>query len=151
LGLDSGEVAGNSLGLPLGGVVLHSSTISHSTTDDFCVYFSGAEQATPPHGRGEPSEGKLLGSELPFYGVKVALLLEFTVDPDAKKPGFLDWGDRLLAEANWRRGRCAYTGKVDKFTLFWGKLYAPCLSLLATDLPGTFEVPASLQCIFTKG
>jgi hypothetical protein len=43
LGLDSSKVTGNSLGLLLGGVVLHSSTISHSTTDDFCVYFSGTE------------------------------------------------------------------------------------------------------------
>jgi hypothetical protein len=74
----------------------------------------------------------------------VALPLEFTVDLDAKKPGLLDWGDRLLAEANSCRGRCIYTGKVDEFTLFWGKLHVLYLSLLATDLPGTFEVPASL-------
>ena len=74
----------------------------------------------------------------------MALLLEFTVDLDAKKPGFLDWGDCLLAEANSRRRRRVCTGKVDKFTLFWGKLYAPCSGLLATNLPGTFEVSASL-------
>jgi hypothetical protein len=43
LGLDGGEVTGNSLGLLLGRVVPHSSTISHSTTDNFCVYFSGTE------------------------------------------------------------------------------------------------------------
>jgi hypothetical protein len=131
--------------------VPHSSTISYSTTDDFCVYFSGTEQATPLHGHGEPSEGKLLGSELPFYSIKVALPLEFTVDPDSKKPGFLDWGDRLLAEANWRRGHCVYTGKVDKFTLLWGKLHPSCSSLLATDLPGAFEVSASRLYILTEG
>jgi hypothetical protein len=117
LGLDGGEVIGNSLGLLLGRVVPYSSTISHSATDDLCVYFSGTEQAIPLHGHGEPGEGKLLGSELPFYSIKVALPLEFTVNPDSKKPGFLDWGDHLLAEANWCRGHCMYTGKVDKFTL----------------------------------
>jgi hypothetical protein len=109
------------------------------------------EQAIPLHGHGEPSEGKLLGSELPFYGIKVALLLEFTVDPDSKKPGFLDWGDRLLAEANWCRGRCTCTGKVDKFTLLWGKLYPLCSSPLAIDLPGAFKVLASRLYILTKG
>jgi hypothetical protein len=131
--------------------VLHSSTISHSTTDDFCVYFSGTEQAILLRRHGEPGKGKLLGSELPFYGIKVALLLEFTVDLDSKKPGFLDWGDHLLAEANWRRRRYTYTGKVDKFTLLWGKLYSSCSSPLATDLPGAFKVSASRLCILTKG
>jgi hypothetical protein len=81
----------------------------------------------------------------------VALPLEFTVNPDSKKPGFLDWGDRLLAKANWRRGRCVYTGKVDKFTLLWGKLHPSCSSPLATDLPGAFEVSASRLCILTEG
>jgi hypothetical protein len=90
LGLDGGKVIGNSLGLLLGRVVLHSSTISHSTTDDFYVYFSSTEQAIPLYGHSEPSEGKLLGSELLFYSIKVALLLEFTVDLDSKKLGFLD-------------------------------------------------------------
>ena len=61
----------------------HSSSIGHCTTDNLCVYFSGTEQATPLYGRSEPSEGKLLGSELLLYGIKVALLLEFTVDLDA--------------------------------------------------------------------
>jgi hypothetical protein len=144
LGLDGSKVTGNSLSLLLGRVVPHSSTISHSTTDDFCVYFSGTEEATPLHGHGEPSEGKLLGSELPFYSVKVALPLEFTVDLDTKKPGLLDWSDRLLAKVNSCRGYCIYTGKVDEFTLFWGKLYALCLSLLAIDLLDTFEVLVSL-------
>jgi len=74
----------------------------------------------------------------------VALPLEFTVNPDTKKPGLLDWGDCLLAEANSYRGHCMYTGKVDKFTLFWGKLYALCSSLLAVDLPGTLKVSVSL-------
>jgi hypothetical protein len=124
--------------------VLHSSSIGHYTTNNLCVYFSNTEQATPPRGRSEPSKGELLGSELPLYSVKVALPLEFAVDPDAKKPGFLDWGDCLLAEANSCRGRRMYTGKVDEFTLFWGKLYAPCSSPLAVGLPGTFEVSASL-------
>ena len=44
-----------------------------------------------------------------------------------------------------------YTGKVDKFALFQGKLYTLCSSLLATDLPGAFKVLVSLQRIFTKG
>ena len=122
----------------------HSSSIGHCTTDNLCVYFSGTEQATPLRRRGKPGEGKLLGSELPFYGVKVALLLEFTVDLDAQKPGFLDWGDCLLAEANSCRGRRTCTGKVDEFALFWGKLHTLCSSLLATDLPGAFEVSVSL-------
>ena len=68
----------------------YSGSIGHSTTDDFCVHFSGTEQATSLHGRGEPSKGELLGSELPFYSSEMALLLEFMVDLDAKKPGFLD-------------------------------------------------------------
>ena len=70
--------------------MLHSSTISHSTTDDFCVYFSDTEQATPLYRHGESSKGKLLGNKLLFYSVKVAFLLEFTVNLDSKKPGFLD-------------------------------------------------------------
>ena len=74
----------------------------------------------------------------------MALLLEFTVNLDAQKLGFLDWGDCLLAEANSCRRRYTCTGKVDEFALFWGKLYAPCSSLLATDLLGAFEVSASL-------
>jgi hypothetical protein len=56
-----------------------------------------------------------------------------------------------LAEANWCCGHCVYTGKVDKFTLLWGKLYPSCLSLLAIDLPGAFEVSASRLYILTKG
>jgi hypothetical protein len=43
LGLDSSKVTGNSLGLLLSRVVPHSSTISHSTIDNFCVYFSSTE------------------------------------------------------------------------------------------------------------
>jgi hypothetical protein len=43
------------------------------------------------------------------------------------------------------------TGEVDKFTLFWGKLYALCSSPLAIDLPGAFEVPVSRLCILAKG
>jgi len=70
--------------------VPHSSSIGHYTTDNLRVYFSGTEQATPPRGHSEPSKGELLGSELLLYSIKVALPLEFTVDPDAKKPGFLD-------------------------------------------------------------
>jgi hypothetical protein len=70
--------------------VPHSSSIGHCTTDNLCIYFSGIEQAIPPHGHSEPSKGKLLGSELPLYSIKVALPLEFIVNPDAKKPGFLD-------------------------------------------------------------
>jgi hypothetical protein len=70
--------------------VPHSSTISYSTIDNFYVYFSSIEQATPPRGHSKPSKGKLLGSELLFYSIKVALLLEFTVNPDSKKLGFLD-------------------------------------------------------------
>jgi hypothetical protein len=40
---------------------------------------------------------------------------------------------------------------VDQFTLFRGKLYSSCLSLLAANLPGAFKVLASLLCILTKG
>jgi hypothetical protein len=43
LGLDSGEVTDNSLGLLLSRVVPYSSTISYSATDNLCVYFSGTE------------------------------------------------------------------------------------------------------------
>jgi hypothetical protein len=65
------------------GVVPHSGPISYCTTDHLRVYFPGAEQATPLRGRGEHSEGKVLGGKLPLYGVEVALPLEFTVYPDA--------------------------------------------------------------------
>ena len=68
----------------------HSSSIGHCTTDNLYVYFSGTEQATPLRGHSEHSKGELLGSELLLYSVKVALLLKFTVDLDAKKSGFLD-------------------------------------------------------------
>jgi hypothetical protein len=44
-----------------------------------------------------------------------------------------------------------YTGKVDKFTLLWGKLYPSCSSLLAIDLLGAFEVSASRLYILTEG
>jgi hypothetical protein len=71
-------------------VVPYSGSIGHSTTDDFSVHFFGTEQAISLHGHGEPGKGELLGSELPFYSSEVALLLEFIVDLDAKKPGFLD-------------------------------------------------------------
>jgi hypothetical protein len=74
----------------------------------------------------------------------VALLLKFTVNLDTKKLGLLNWGDRLLAEANSYCGHCIYTGKVDEFTLFWGKLYTLYLSLLTIDLLGTFKVLVSL-------
>ena len=127
------------------------SPICDGASNYLCIHLPGAEQATSPRGRGESGESKLLGSELPFYCREVALPLEFTVDPDSKKPGFLDWGDRLLAEANWRRRRCACTGKVDKFTLFWGKLHSSCSSPLATDLPGAFKVSVSRLYILTKG
>jgi hypothetical protein len=40
---------------------------------------------------------------------------------------------------------------VDQFTLFRGKLYSLCSSLLAVNLPGAFEVPASLLHVLTKG
>jgi hypothetical protein len=83
LGLDSGEVPGNSLGLFLYRVVLHSSTIGYCTTDHLSIYFPGTEQATPLYRHSEPSEGELLGGKLPLYSVKVSLLLEFTVNPNA--------------------------------------------------------------------
>jgi hypothetical protein len=70
--------------------VPHSSSIGHYTTDNLCVYFSSTEQAIPLYRHSEPSKSELLGSELLLYSVKVALLLEFTVNPDTKKPGFLD-------------------------------------------------------------
>ena len=90
MGLDSSEVPGNSPSLLYCRVVPYSGSVGHSTADDFCVHFSGTEQATPLRGHDEPSEGELLGNELPFYGIKVALLLKFIVDLDTKKPGFLD-------------------------------------------------------------
>jgi hypothetical protein len=34
-------------------------------------------------------------------------------------------------------------GKVDKFTLFWSKLYSLYSSLLAIDLPGALKILAS--------
>jgi hypothetical protein len=60
--------------------MLYSGTIGYCTADHLCVYFPGMEQATPLYGHGEPSKGELLGGKLPFYSVKVTLLLEFTVD-----------------------------------------------------------------------
>ena len=42
-------------------------------------------------------------------------------------------------------------GKVDKFTLFRGKLYPPCIGLLAARLLGTFKVLVSRLYIFTIG
>jgi hypothetical protein len=70
--------------------VLHSSSIGYYTTDNLYIYFSSIEQAIPLHRHSEPSKGELLGSELLLYSVKVALLLEFTVNLDTKKLGFLD-------------------------------------------------------------
>jgi hypothetical protein len=43
------------------------------------------------------------------------------------------------------------TGKVDQFALFRGKLYSLCSSPLAVNLPGAFEVLASLLYVLTKG
>jgi hypothetical protein len=73
----------------------------------------------------------------------VTLPLEFTVDPDAQKPGLLDRGNYLLVEVDRRRRSRVGAGEVDKFTLFWSKLHSSCSSPLATDLPGALEVPAS--------
>jgi hypothetical protein len=70
--------------------VLYSSSIGYYTIDNLYVYFSSIEQAIPLHGHSEPSKGKLLGSELPLYSIKIALPLEFIVNLDTKKPGFLD-------------------------------------------------------------
>jgi hypothetical protein len=78
-----------------------------------------------------------------LYSSKVTLLLEFIVDPDTQKPGLLDKGNYLLVEMNWYYRSYIGIGKVDKFTLFWSKLYSLCLSLLAIDLPGTLKVLAS--------
>jgi hypothetical protein len=63
--------------------VPHSGAIGHYTTDHLYVYLPGTEQAIPLRGHGEPSKGELLGGELPFYSIKVALLFKFTVDLDA--------------------------------------------------------------------
>jgi hypothetical protein len=41
-------------------------------------------------------------------------------------------------------------GKIDKFTLFWSKLYLLYLSLLITDLLDAFKVPVSHLYILTK-
>jgi hypothetical protein len=83
LGLGSGKVPGNPLDLLFSGIVLYSSTIGNSAADHLRVYLPGTEQAIPLYGHSEPSESKLLGSKLLFYGSKVTLLLEFTVDLDA--------------------------------------------------------------------
>jgi hypothetical protein len=111
--------------------------------DHLCVYLPGTEQAIPPYRHSKPSESELLGSELLLYGSKVTLPLEFTVDPDTQKPGLLDRGNYLLVKVDWCHRSCIGTGEVDKFTLFWSKLYSLCSSLLATDLPGTLEVLVS--------
>ena len=121
MGLSSGEVPGNTLDLLFSGVVLYPGAVGDSTADYLCVYLPGTEQATPPRGRSEPSESELLGGKLPFYSSEVTLPLEFTVDPDAQKPGLLDGGNYLLVEVNGCRGSCVGAGKVDKFTLFWSK------------------------------
>jgi hypothetical protein len=147
LGLSGGEVLGNPLDLLFSRVVLYSSTIGNSTADHLRVYLPGTEQAILLYRYSEPSESKLLGSELLLYGSKVTLLLEFIVDPDTQKLGLLDRGNYLLVEVNQYRRSCVGTGKVDKFTLFWSKLYSSCSSLLATDLPGTLEVLVSRLCI----
>jgi hypothetical protein len=128
----------------------HSSTICDCTADYLRVYLPGAEQATPPRGRSEPSESELLGGKLPLYSSEVTLPLEFTVDPDAQKPGLLDRVNYLLVEVNRYRGSRVGTGKVDKFALFRSELHSPCSSPLATDLPGALEVPASRLCIPTE-
>jgi hypothetical protein len=129
------------------GVVPYPSTIGDCTTDHFCIYLPGTEQATPPHRYSESSKSKLLGSELLLYSSEVALPLEFTVDPDTQKPGLLDRGNCLLVEVNWYCRGCVGTGEVDKFTLFWSKLYPLCSSPLAIDLPGALKVPVSRLCI----
>jgi hypothetical protein len=40
---------------------------------------------------------------------------------------------------------------VDQFALFRGKLYSLCSSPLAVNLPGAFEVPASLLYVLAEG
>jgi hypothetical protein len=80
----------------------------------------------------------------------VTLLLEFTVDPDTQKPGLLDRGNYLLVEVDQCCRSCIGTGKVDKFTLFWSKLYSLYSSLLATDLLGTLKVLVSCLYIPTE-
>jgi hypothetical protein len=151
LGLSSGEVPGNSLDLLFGGVVPYSGTVGDSAADHLRVYLPGTEQAIPPRGRSEPSESELLGSKLPLYGSEVTLPLEFTVNPDTQKPGLLYRGYYLLVEVNRRRGNRVGAGEVDKFTLFWGKFHPSCSSLLAIDLPGALEVPASRLRIPAEG
>ena len=151
MGLSSSEVPGNTLDLLFSGVVPYPGTIGDSTADYLCVYLPGAEQAIPPRGHSESSESELLGSKLPLYSSEVTLPLEFTVNPDTQKPGLLDRGNYLLVEVNQYRGSRVGTGEVDKFTLFWSKLYSLCSSPLATDLPGALEVPASRLCIPAKG
>jgi hypothetical protein len=60
----------------------YSGTIGDCTADYLRVYLPGTEQVTPPHGRGEPSEGELLGGKLSLYSIEVTLPLEFTVFPN---------------------------------------------------------------------
>jgi hypothetical protein len=123
--------------------VLYTSAIGNSTTDYLYVYLSGTEQAIPLYRYSEPSKSKLLGSKLLLYSNKVTLLLEFIVNPDTQKPGLLDRGNYLLVKVNQYYRSYIGTGEIDKFTLFWSKLYPLYLSLLTIDLPSTFKVPVS--------
>jgi hypothetical protein len=143
LGLSSSKVLGNPLDLLFSRVVLYSGIIGNSTIDHLCVYLSGIEQAIPLYRYSEPSKSELLGSELLLYSSKVTLLLEFIVNLDAQKPGLLDRGNYLLVKVNRHYRSYIGIGKVDKFTLFWSKLYSLYLSLLAIDLPGALKVLAS--------
>jgi hypothetical protein len=82
------------------GVVLYPGIIGNSTINYLYIYLPGIEQAIPLYRYSDPSKSELLGSKLLLYGREVTLLLEFTVDLDAQKPGLLDKGNYLLVEVN---------------------------------------------------
>jgi hypothetical protein len=63
----------------------------------------------------------------------------------------LNRGYDLLVKLNWSRWHYTGVGKVNKFTLFWGKLYSSYLGPLATYLPYAFKVAASHLGVLAKG
>ena len=79
---------------------------------------------TTPRGRSEPSKGELLGSELPFYGIEVALPLKLAVDPNSQEPGLLNRLYSLVIEVDRRYRRSAGTGKIKEFAFFRGKFHS---------------------------
>jgi hypothetical protein len=80
----------------------------------------------------------------------VAFPLKFIVNLDAKELSLLNRRYNLLIKVNYRCRSSTGVGKVDKFTLFRGKLYSLYISLLATCLLSSFKVVVGCLYIFTK-